>query len=147
MVTIHNSISRYRTASFSAPIMYMIFDIIAWSWDVRGLIRELRAYSGFARLLLSHHFKDSSTYFKWVDAFLHIKYCPQCPLNQTRRHKPWGNLQPIDSPPVPFHTITIDFIPAVSTTAEDLDGILTVTDEFSKQPGALSQRHTMNDDW
>lgn len=51
---------------------------ISASYYIRGLTRCLRDYP---------------------------KHCPQCQIFQTRRHKPYGYLQPILTPPVPFHTI------------------------------------------
>jgi RNase H-like domain found in reverse transcriptase/Reverse transcriptase (RNA-dependent DNA polymerase)/Integrase zinc binding domain len=40
----------------------------------------------------------------------YIKACPQCEQYSTKRHKPYGSLQPILPPPIPFHTLTIDII-------------------------------------
>ena len=52
---------------------------------------------------------------------------------QTRRHKLYGALQPISSPPVPFHTLTLDFILALPTleTPDLFNTILSVTCKFS----------------
>ena len=65
----------------------------------------------------------------------YIEHCPDCQLNQTRRHKPYGSLMPIDRPgiAIPFHTIAMDFIPALPTTPDGFDCLLTVTCKFSKR--------------
>lgn len=69
----------------------------------------------------------------------YIKYCPQCILNKTRRHKPYGSLQPILTPPIPFHTITIDYILGLPESGQ-LDCCMSVTSKFTKRvtfiPGA-----------
>ena len=62
-----------------------------------------------------------------------LRHCPECQLYQTRRHRPYGSLQPIESPPIPFHTVTLDFILALPNSNEDFDTILTITDKFSKR--------------
>ena len=52
---------------------------------------------------------------------------------QTCRHSPYGSLQPIQSPKVPFHTITIDFILALPKTKGGFDCVMSVTCKYSKQ--------------
>ena len=55
------------------------FDLVQRSWYVQSLAKNLRAY---------------------------IKHYPKCQLLQTRRHKPWGNLQPINTIEIPGYSIT-----------------------------------------
>ena len=77
----------------------------------------------------------SSMYLRHLSKHLraYIDHCPECELNQTKRHKPYGSMIPIDRPGIPFHTITMDFIVALPVTAEGCDALLTVTDKFSKR--------------
>ena len=82
------------------------YEIVSKSWYIHGLTRLLRQY---------------------------IRHCPQCLVFQTRRHRPYGSLQPIQSPSIPFHTLTLDFILALPTTTEGFDCTLTVTDKFTKR--------------
>ena len=82
------------------------YDRIAGSIYLRNLVKHLRSY---------------------------IEHCPECELNQTRRHKPYGSLIPIDRPGIPFHTIAMDFIVSLPVTATGLDSLLTITDKFSKR--------------
>ena len=82
------------------------FQIIARSWYVRRLGRHLREY---------------------------LRHCPECLVYQTRRHQPYGSLQPILTPSVPFHTITPDFIVSLSESYEGLDTILSCTDKFTRR--------------
>lgn len=63
----------------------------------------------------------------------YIEHCPECQLNQTKRHKPHGNLVPIDRPGIPFHTICMDFIVALPLSNEGYDSLLTITCKFSKR--------------
>jgi len=62
----------------------------------------------------------------------YLKHCPSCQTNQTKRHRPYGALRPITSPPIPFHTVTVDFIAGLPKNGE-YDMILSVTDKFSKR--------------
>jgi transposase InsO family protein len=62
----------------------------------------------------------------------YIRGCPQCATHQTRRHKPYGDLQPILSPPIPFHTVSIDFILALPETEAGYNAAVTMTDKFTK---------------
>ena len=82
------------------------FERVAHSWYIRGLTRHLRDY---------------------------LKHCPECLVYQTRRHSPYGSMQPIYSPPIPFHTLTIDFILALPLTSEGFDSVMSVTCKFSKR--------------
>ncbi len=82
------------------------YDRISSSWYIRGLSRYLRDY---------------------------LKHCPECQVYQTRRHAPYGSLQPILTPPVPFHTISIDFILALPRSAEGYNCAMSVSCKFSKR--------------
>ena len=82
------------------------FERAASSWYIRHLTRHVRD-------------------------FLH--HCPECLVFQTRRHLPYGSLQPIQSPKVPFHTITIDFILALPKSKGGFDCALSVTCKYSKR--------------
>ena len=82
------------------------YEILASTYYIRGLTSSLKAY---------------------------LAHCPQCQTNQTRRHKPYGTMQPIESPPVPFHTIAMDFILALPPSKEGFDCAMSVTCKFSKR--------------
>jgi len=103
------------------PGFSKLFDIISTSWFIRRLGKQLREY---------------------------LLHCPQCQVYQTKRHRPYGALQPIESPSVPFHTISIDFVLALPLSAEGFDCVLSVTDKFSKRitliPGKITFTAT---DW
>ena len=97
------------------------YEIVSKSWYIHGLTRLLRDY---------------------------IRHCPQCLVFQTRRHRPYGALQPIQSPSIPFHTLTLDFIMALPTSEEGWDCVMSVTDKFTKRamsiPGKTTWKAT---DW
>lgn len=82
------------------------YERVSGSWYIRGLTRYLRDY---------------------------LKHCPECLVYQTRRHAPYGSMQPIYNPPIPFHTLTIDFILALPLTPQGLDSAMSVTCKFSKR--------------
>ena len=81
------------------------YEIITCSWFIWGLTKLLRTF---------------------------IRHCPQCLPLQTRRHAPYGSLQPIESPPVPFFTLTLDFILALPVNADGFNALMSVTCKFSK---------------
>ncbi len=96
-------------------------EIIARQWYIRGLDRRLREY---------------------------LRHCPQCQLYQTPRHQPYGALQPILSPPAPYHTISMDFVLALPLTLEGYDCILTVTCKFSRKITLIPGKNTYSaEDW
>ena len=97
------------------------YESISRHWYVRGLTRILHNY---------------------------LQHCPQCQLFQTRRHKPYGSLQPILSPSIPYHTLCIDFILALPKTTKGYDTILSVTCKFSKKVSLIPGKVTFSaKDW
>ena len=69
---------------------------------------------------------------------IYISHYPQCALNRTLRDKSHGLVKPIESKPIPFHTLTIDFILALPPSRrfghgdELYDTVMTGTDKFTK---------------
>lgn len=68
----------------------------------------------------------------------YIRHCPVCLRTSTRRHKPYGSLQPILSPAVPFHTLTMDFITGLPRSKNDHDAIMLLIDKYSKRHGLMA---------
>lgn len=62
----------------------------------------------------------------------YLAHCNDCQRLQTKRHRPFGSLQPIYTPATPFHTITIDFILGLPYN-NNLNTIMSCTDKFSKR--------------
>lgn len=74
-----------------------------------------------------------------------IQHCPQCLRIRTRRHTPYGSMQPILVKPLPHHTITIDFILALPG---DTNVCLTVTCKFTKRLTFIPGKDTWTaEDW
>lgn len=82
------------------------YKIIIRFWYIRSLTKLLRAF---------------------------IRHCSQCLALQTRRHAPYGSLQPIESSPVPFFMLSLDFVLALPLSKEKYNTIISVTCKFSKQ--------------
>ena len=91
------------------------YERVSGSWYIRGLTRYLRDY---------------------------LKHCPECLVYQTRRHAPYGSMQPIYNPPIPFHTLTLDFILAMPLTPQGLDCVMSVTCKFSKRITYVPEKTT-----
>ncbi|TAQ83100.1 hypothetical protein B7494_g8576 [Chlorociboria aeruginascens] len=111
--------------------------------DIFTEAHDQNGHPGFAKL---HDIIHRSFFIRGIARHLKdfLKYCPQCEVYQTKRHAPFGSLQPIISPPVPFHTITIDFIlalPLSSHHGDKYNAVLSVTCKFSKRV-ALAAGHT-----
>ncbi len=100
--------------------------------EIFELSHDRQHHGGFHR---SYDRIASSVYMRHLSKHLraYIEHCPECELNQTKRHKPYGSMVPIDRPGIPFHTIAMDFIVALPLTLAGLDCLLTVTDKFSKR--------------
>jgi len=112
--------------------------------EVFKLAHDEMGHSGYA---CTHERLTDALYIYDLFKNLHeyLRHCPQCQLNQTPCHKPYGALQPILSPLRPFHTLTIDFILAlpVIKAPETYKTIMSVTDKFSKTVTLISGRDTM----
>lgn len=80
--------------------------IISHSWYIQGLTKILRSF---------------------------IRYCLQCLALQTRRHAPYGFLQPIHSLLVLFFTFMLDFILALPLTTDGYNALMSVTCKFSRK--------------
>ena len=110
--------------------------------DIFMIAHGNNGHPGFQRC---HEIVTSSWYIHRATHHLRefIRHCPQCQLFQTRRHLPYGSLQPISSPPVPFHTLTLDFILSLPlVTPSGLDCAMSVTDKFSKRMTLIEGKST-----
>ena len=77
-----------------------------------------------------------------------IQHCPECQLHRTRRHLPYGDLQPIITPPIPFHTITLDFVLALPVSIDGYECLLTIMCKFSKRIALISGKSTWSaEEW
>ena len=75
----------------------------------------------------------------------YIDHCPECLRNNTRRHKPYGSLQPVINPSIPFHTLSIDFITGLPL---NFDAVALMTYKFTKRLGAVpSETVWTSKDW
>ncbi|KAJ5966220.1 hypothetical protein N7481_012934 [Penicillium waksmanii] len=72
----------------------------------------------------------------------HIATCGQCRKNNIQRHLPYGTLNPILSPPIPFHTVTIDFVVGLPLTTTGFDAMTTITYKFTKRVTAEPGKST-----
>ncbi|KAJ5232494.1 hypothetical protein N7468_005450 [Penicillium chermesinum] len=70
----------------------------------------------------------------------YIARCPECLTNAVHRHRPYGSLQPIVAPPIPFHTLTVDIVTGLPTSHDDRDAMMSVTDKFTKRVGYIPGR-------
>ena len=81
----------------------------------------------------------------------YIEHYPFCQLNQTKRHKPYKELQLIHSSSIPFNTIAIDFVvalPEATHQGETMNSLLNMTDKFSKQLLLIPEKDTYTvKDW
>ncbi|PPJ59013.1 hypothetical protein CBER1_11527 [Cercospora berteroae] len=89
-------------------------------------------HSGFHR---SYARVSASFYVRHLAKELrkYIKHCPACLLNQTYRHRPYGELQPIQSVAVPDYTVTADWVFGLPSNEGGFDGFLTETCKFTKR--------------
>lgn len=123
--------------------------------DFDGLIKEVfemaHDEAGHPGYIRTHERITQTLFIQRLSQRLHdyLRHCPQCRLNQTPRHKPYGSLQPILTPPEPYYTVTIDFVLALPTfTLDRFDCLLTVTDKFSKRITLILGRETFKaKDW
>ena len=100
-------------------------------------------HPGFARC---YEHVSSSWYIRGLSKLLreYLQHCPQCQVFQTRRHLPYGSMEIIKSPPVPFHTLAMDFILGLPLSKAGEDCIMTVTCKFSKLVTLLAGKTTFS---
>ena len=100
--------------------------------EVFRLAHDEQFHRGFHR---TYHDIAEALYLRKLSKRLrrYILHCPSYAVTQTKRHTTYGSLQPIKTPNIPFHTITMDFILALPETTDGYDCILTITDKFSKK--------------
>ena len=104
-------------------------------------------HPGFARC---YERISSSWYIRSLSKLLqeYLQHCPQCQVFQTRRHLPYGSMEIIDSPPVPFHTLAMDFILGLPLSKAGEDCIMSVTCKFSKLLTLIAGKTTFSaQDW
>ena len=78
----------------------------------------------------------------------YIYHCRQCREYARKRHKPYGSLQPILTPPIPFYCITMDFILGLPIITDGYNAAMAVVDKFSKRTGFIPGKTTWNaEDW
>ncbi|OQE23374.1 hypothetical protein PENFLA_c011G00860 [Penicillium flavigenum] len=66
----------------------------------------------------------------------YIDQCDECRKNAVPRHKPYGSLQPMLAPPIPFHTLSIDFVTGLSRTKKGFDAVAIYTRKSTKRIGS-----------
>ncbi len=74
---------------------------------VFAIAHDSMGHPGYSR---THEKLTDSLYLSDLSKQLHayIRNCPQCQANQTSQHSPYGSMQPILTPPRPFHVLTVD---------------------------------------
>ena len=74
----------------------------------------------------------------------YILHCPQCQLNQTKRHLTYGSLEPILTPPLIFHTIYLNFILGLPCLEDGSNTMMSVTDISPKRqhPSTMSTQRS-----
>lgn len=75
----------------------------------------------------------------------YVRKCTICRRNKHDRHAPYGLLQPLQVPTRPWQSVAMDFIVKLTAdpvTKESYDGIMVVTDRFSKYGRLIPYRET-----
>lgn len=62
-----------------------------------------------------------------------IRHCSEYLTLQTKGHPPYGSLQLIESPPIPFYTLTLDFILTLPLASRGFNALMSVICKFSKR--------------
>lgn len=101
-------------------------EIFAMVHDDRGHVGPDRSFQVIRGIVL---------YKGWSLLKKYIKDCPECNKNNlnVRRHRPSGALQPILTPPIPFYTISIDFVTALPTRHIGFDTVAMMCCKYTKR--------------
>jgi hypothetical protein len=99
--------------------------------EILKLAHDDNAHPGLQRTM--EHLHGFALYQTRRRVKKYIDHCQSCLENNTRRHKTYGSMQPILTSPIPFHTITIDFILGLPTSFDGYDCVMSVTEKFTKR--------------
>ena len=115
--------------------------------EIFKMAHDERNHAGFYRaydtIMANFYMRNLSRRLK-----LYIAYYLSCGHLQTTRHAPYGALHPVISPPIPFHTVTADFILALPKTKEGLNQIMSLTCKYTKKVGLIPGKDTwFAEDW
>jgi len=80
---------------------------------------------------------------------LYVTTCPSCLRNNPDRHKPFGQLQPITIPAMPFEMVSLDLVVKLSEVAFDCnkyDSFMTITDKLTKMVTIILGRENWSAD-
>ena len=78
----------------------------------------------------------------------YIAHYSSCWLYQTKCHRLYGYLVPIQLPTIPFHIITMDFIVSLPVGPVGQNILLTITDKFMKCITLITENDTKTvQDW
>ncbi|KAJ5966731.1 hypothetical protein N7501_002979 [Penicillium viridicatum] len=64
------------------------------------------------------------------------------PTNLVGRHRPYESLKQIIGPPIPFHTVCIDFVVGLPVSHDGYNAIAFITCKFTKRMGAIPGKNT-----
>jgi hypothetical protein len=95
----------------------------------------------YKRLRPNYYMKNLSTLVR-----RYTQSCPQCQRNNPVRHKPHGQLQPLEVPAGPCETVTLDLVvklPVCKSRGIDYDSLMTITDKLTKMVTVFPGR----EDW
>lgn len=111
------------------------------------IIAHSKEHLGFSR----YHEIISQSWFIWALTKLlrsFTCYCPQYLALQTRKYAVYSSLQPIQSLPIPFFTLALDFILAPPLGEKDYNALMSVTCNFSKRVTLIQRKNILTTkDW
>jgi transposase InsO family protein len=76
------------------------------------------------------------------DVKRYVTACHLCQKNKARHRKPYGLLQPLELPHVPWDTVTMDFITQLPRTEGGHDAVLVVVDKLTKMVHFVATKTT-----
>ncbi len=78
------------------------------------------------------------------DVSKYISCCVLCQRNKSRRHRPFGALQPLPVPEKPWHTVTFDFIVKLPETERGNNSICVFVDKLTKMVHFVACREDLS---
>lgn len=68
----------------------------------------------------------------WAETESYVKYCTSCQVNKGNNTKPPRLLQPNDTPPNPWHTITTDYVTGFPKIVAKYNAVAVFVDSLTK---------------
>ena len=134
----------FKSTTFTAPLRFhdgfwfkgSLLVVPALASVRQACISDMHDPPGRGHLGITKTLHHLQRFFWWPnmlkDVTAFVNTCVTCQRDKPSNHKPSGLMQPVISPALPWHTVSMDFIVALPLTSAGYDAICVFVDKFTK---------------